>query len=314
MKMIGSNGYADTLIGGATADRIYGNGGDDLISAWENVGDAAADVIFAGDGDDLISGFAFDFGVIARSGSRGAKINGGNGYDMLILDSTSSAKVTSLGEIQRVVDIVKVEEIIYNFSGATSKQRFIGTNANDTIYIGDGGSSAEGGNGDDYLFGGGGDDTLVGGNGSDFLSGSGGRNTLTGGRGADYFQFHLTQDYSYSNITDFEKGVDKIALVIDLVDVDFVGENFGDRLRGTEREIDSLGYLHYDRGRAMDRDLFSTSAQRYEDNMIYERETGSFLQRVYLETDDGIVEYQVLLAQIQGKPDLDVDDFVFMFF
>lgn len=314
MKMIGSNGYADTLIGGATADRIYGNGGDDLISAWENVGDAAADVIFAGDGDDLISGFAFDFGVIARSGSRGAKINGGNGYDMLILDSTSSAKVTSLGEIQRVVDIVKVEEIIYNFSGATSKQRFIGTNANDTIYIGDGGSSAEGGNGDDYLFGGGGDDTLVGGNGSDFLSGSGGRNTLTGGRGADYFQFHLTQDYSYSNITDFEKGVDKIALVIDLVDDDFVGENFGDRLRGTEREIDSLGYLHYDRGRAMDRDLFSTSAQRYEDNMIYERETGSFLQRVYLETDDGIVEYQVLLAQIQGKPDLDVDDFVFMFF
>lgn len=314
MKIVGSNGYDDTLIGGTTADRIYGNGGNDLISAWEVVGDAAADVIFAGDGNDLISGFAFDFGVIARSGSRGAKINGGNGYDMLILDSTSTAKVTSLGEIQRVVDIVKVEEIIYNFSEATSKQRFIGTNANDTIYIGDGGSTAEGGNGDDYLFGGGGDDTLTGGNGNDFLSGGGGRNTLTGGRGADYFQFHLTQDYTYSNITDFEKGVDKIALVIDLVEVDFVGENFGDRLRGTEREIDSLGYLHYDRGRAMDESLFSKSAQRFEDNMIYERETGSFLQRVYLETDDGIVEYQVLLAQIQGKPDLDVDDFVFMFF
>jgi hypothetical protein len=314
MKIVGSNGYDDTLIGGIGIDRIYGNGGGDLISAWDSVGDAAADVILAGDGDDLISGFAFDFGVVARSGSRGAKINGGNGYDMLILDSTSTAKVTSLGEIQRVVDIVKVEEIIYNFSSATSKQRFLGTNTNDTLYIGDGGSTADGGNGDDYLFSGGGDDVLIGGNGNDFLSAAGGRNTLTGGRGADYFQFHLTEDYSYSNITDFEAGVDKIALVIDLVDVEFVGETFGDGLRGTERTIDPLGYLHYDRGRAMDRDLFAGSADRFADNMIYERETGSFLQRVYLETDDGIVEHKVLLAQLENRPNLDVNDFVFMFF
>ena len=112
MKIVGSNGYDDSLFGGVGVDKIYGNGGNDLISAWESPGNAAADVIFAGDGNDLISGFAFDFGVVARSGSRGAKINGGNGYDMLILDSTSSAKVTSLGEIQKVVDIVKVEEII----------------------------------------------------------------------------------------------------------------------------------------------------------------------------------------------------------
>lgn len=308
MKIVGSNGYDDTLIGGTAADRIYGNGGNDLISAWEVVGDAAADVIFAGDGNDLISGFAFDFGVIARSGSRGAKINGGNGYDMLILDSTSTAKVTSLGEIQRVVDIVKVEEIIYNFSEATTKQRFIGTNANDTIYIGEGGSTAEGGNGNDYLFAGGGDDVLVGGNGNDFLSAAGGRNTLTGGRGADYFQFHLTDDYSYSNITDFEKGVDKIALVLDIGGAMGLS-GFGDDLRYIERDMDQMGYLDYDNGRRIGRSSFSEEPGAYEGHVIYEQETGSFIYNML--PGDGTTR-QILLAHLENRPNLDADDFVFM--
>lgn len=314
MKIVGSKGYDDSLFGGAAIDRIYGDGGNDLISAWENVGDSAADVILAGDGNDLISGFEVDLGTVARSGSRGAKINGGNGYDMLIVDATSNSKVTSLGEVHRVVDIAKVEEIIYNFSNASPKQRVLGTNANDTIYIGEGGSTADGGNGDDYLFAGAGDDILMGGNGNDFLSAAGGRNTLTGGRGSDYFQFHLTQDYSYTNITDFEKGVDKIALVIDLEIVEFEGETFGDDFRLLGRSMDSMNYLDYDRGRVMDRGLFSSSAQYFTENMIYERETGSFIQRIYIEEDEGVVEYQVLLAHLENKPDLDVDDFVFMLY
>ena len=308
MKIVGSIGYDDSLFGGTGIDKIYGNGGNDLISAWTDVGDAAADQVYAGDGDDLISGFAFDFGVIARSGSRGAKINGGNGYDMLILDGTSSAKVTSLGGVQRVVDIVKVEEIIYNFTTASSKQRFVGTSANDTIYIGEGGSTADGGNGNDYLFAGSGDDVLVGGNGNDFLSAAGGRNTLTGGRGIDYFQFHLTEDYSYSNITDFEAGVDKIALVLD-IGGEFSTSTFGDGLRLLERPMDAMGYLDYDHGRILGRQDFSASQGAYDGHVIYERETGSFIYNVLM--GDGST-HQVLLAHLENRPDLDVDDFVFM--
>jgi hypothetical protein len=317
MKITGSKGFPDSLFGGAGIDQIYGDGGDDLISAWSDeggAGDAAADKVYAGDGNDLVSGFSVDFGTVARSGSRGALINGGNGYDMLIVDATTASKVTSLGEVHRVVDIMKVEEIIYNFSAATTKQRLLGTNANDTIYIGESGSTVDGGNGHDYLFGGSGDDILVGGTGDDFLSAAGGRNTLTGGNGADYFQFHITQDYSYSNITDFEKGVDKIALVLDLVDFEYETEPFGDGLRTIDREMDAMGYLDYDRGRIMGKDLFAADADYFAGSVIYEQETGSFIQRFYLEEGEGVVEYDVLLAHLDNKPKLDASDFVFMIY
>lgn len=311
MKITGSKGYADTLIGGRGPDQIYGDGGDDLISAWTSTAQAAADQIYAGDGDDLISGFSFDFGTISRSGSRGAMINGGNGYDTLIVDGTSASKTTSLGEVHRVADIIKVEEIIYNFSAATPKQKLVGTNANDTVYIGEGGSTVDGGNGDDYLFGGSGDDIMIGGTGDDFLSAAGGRNTLTGGKGADYFQFHLTEDYTYSNITDFEKGVDKIALVLDIGGT-LPTTTFGDGLRIIDRPMDQLGYLDYDHGRIMDKRLFANSDIRFANNMVYEQETGSFLQRFYFDDGNGnITEHDVLLAHLDNKPNLDADDFVF---
>lgn len=311
MKIVGSNGYADSLFGGTGADLIYGDGGNDLISAWSTPGDAAKDKVYAGDGDDLMSGFSFNLSGLARSGSRGASIDGGSGYDMLIVDAESSSKGTDLEKLEIVSNIVRVEEIIYNFSGATLKQKFIGTDTGETIYIGEGGSSADGGNGNDNLFAGAGDDTLIGGSGDDLLSAAGGRNTLTGGNGADYFQFHLTEDYSYSNITDFQKGVDKIALVLD-IGGEFLPDVFGDGLRLVEREMDGMGYLDYDHGRIMDRDLFDNNTTYFGQNMIYEQSTGSFIQRAYIEDDDGvIVEYDVLLAHLENKPNLDADDFVF---
>lgn len=311
MKIVGSEGYADSLFGHATADQIYGDSGNDLISAWSNPGDAAKDKVWAGDGSDLISGFSFNLSGLAQSGSRGAFVDGGSGYDMLILDTQSSSRATELDRLDIVSNIVRVEEIIYNFSGATQKQRFIGTDAGETIYIGEGGSTVDGGNGNDNLFAGSGEDTLVGGAGNDLLSAAGGRNTLTGGKGADYFQFHLTEDYSFSNITDFQKGVDKIALVLD-IGGEFSPRIFGDELRPVDREMDSMGYLDYDHGRIMDRGLFANNANYYAGNMIYEQSTGSFLQRVYIDDGNGgTLEYDVLLAHLENKPNLDASDFVF---
>ena len=309
MKMTGSN-YADTLIGGKKKDIIIGNDGNDLISAWEDVGDGAADEIEAGAGDDLIGGFSFNLDNVARSKSRGASVEGGSGYDSVIVDVAGNAKTTLLNRIHQVFD-VKAEEIIYNFSGATIKQTITGTNANETIYIGEGGSKALGGKGNDYLIGGQGDDVLSGGDGNDFLFAAGGRNELTGGKGADVFQFHLTEDYAYANITDFQVGVDKIALLID-IGGEFAKDLFGDELRRTERTMDDMGYINYDDGRIIDRDLFANSQLRFTENMIYEQSTGSFLQRVYLDDGaGGTIEYQVLLAHLEGKPVLSEDDFIF---
>ncbi|UVC10372.1 hypothetical protein IHQ71_07140 [Rhizobium sp. TH2] len=308
MKMTGST-YNDTLRGGKAKDLIYGNAGNDLISGWEEIGTGAADEIHAGGGNDLISGFSFNFSNPNRSKSRGASIDGDAGDDKLIVDAEGGAKITELSRLGLVAKVSGVEEIIYNFSEATLKQTLMGTKAGETIYGGENGAKIRGENGNDYLFAGRGDDVLNGGDGADFLSAAGGRNQLTGGAGADVFQFHLTEDYSYSNITDFQKGIDKIALVLDTGGPGFTLPKFGDQIRIIDREMDEMGYLNYDNGRIMDRGLFSGDADYFADEMIYEQSTGSFLQ-VFRDDDDN--EYQVLLAHVDGQPNLDVNDFVFM--
>lgn len=309
MKITGSNIRGDSLFGGSGKDHIYGNGGRDLISAWSAVGDAAADKIYAGAGDDLISGLSVDFGTLARSGSRGAFVNGGSGYDMLIIDSVTRSRETSLGKFDEVCKIVQVEEIIYNFQGLSARQTVFGSKAGETIYIGEGGSKVDGGKGNDYLFAGTGNDILKGGAGNDFLSAAGGRNTLTGGAGADYFQFRLTEDYSYSNITDFQKGVDKIALVLDTGDK-FKTKTFGDGLREIDRPLDEVGYLDYDHGRIIGRKDFRNITEIYNDNVIYEQKTGSFIYH-FVRASDG-KEFDILLAHLDDRPKLTADDFVFM--
>lgn len=311
MKIVGSKGFADSLFGGKSSDLIFGDDGNDLISAWSEIGQGAKDKVNAGAGDDLISGFSVDLTRLTRSESRGSAVDGGTGYDMLIIDTVSASKNTTLDKLEKVMNVSKVEEVIYNVSAATGKQSITGTNANETIYIGEGGSTAVGGGGNDYLFAGVGDDKLVGGTGNDFLSGGDGRNTLTGGAGADYFMFHLTDGYSYSDITDFQKGVDKIALILD-IGGEFTPDSFGDGLRFIDREMDVMGYLNYDKGRIVDRSLFSNDATFYADNMVYEQSTGSFMQHVYLDDGNGgTLEYDVALAQIRGAPNLDASDFVF---
>ncbi|MDB5553077.1 MAG: hypothetical protein JWL86_3061 [Rhizobium sp.] len=311
MKMTGST-YNDTLLGGKAKDQIYGDQGNDLISGWEIIGDGAADSIFAGAGNDLISGFSINFDSLARSKSRGASVDGGVGLDELIVDVSGKGRTVQLGNMGLVFDVKGVEEVIYNFGGATLRQTLVGTKAGESIYGGENGTKIRGEKGNDYLFSGRGDDVLNGGDGNDFLSAAGGRNQLTGGKGADYFEFHLTDDYSYSNITDFEKGIDKIALVLD-TGGEFNPLKYGDQIRMIDRPVDDMGYLNYDNGRIMDRGLFAGDADYYADEMIYEQSTGSFLQ-IFRDADDN--EYEVLLAHVESeggaKPNLDVNDFVFM--
>lgn len=315
MKITGSKGYADSLFGGKGADQIYGNDKADLLSAWESTTDGAKDQVFGGAGDDLISGFAINFSTPSRSDSRGSKVDGGADDDTLIIDGESKSKNTDLSKVHKAMDIVRVEEVIYNFDGATSKQKFTGTNASETIYVGENGSTAIGGNGNDYLFAGIGDDALSGGNGNDFLSAGSGRNTLTGGKGADYFLFYLSENFSYSNITDFEKGVDKIAIIVDTGATTLLDQasSYGDRLRTIDRSIDGAGFLDYDHGRMISRGMFDNDAGQYNSKVVYEQETGSFIRHITLsDGNGGTVEYDVLYAHLNNRPALTSDDFVFL--
>ena len=82
----------------------------------------------------------------------------------------------------------------------------------------------QGGEGDDRLWGGSGNDTLSGDNGNDTLSGNIGLDQLTGGAGSDTFvlasHVGIAQpgEEGFDTITDFEDGVDRLALDNGIVD------------------------------------------------------------------------------------------------
>ena len=312
MKMFGST-YRDSLFGSDGVDTIHANAGNDLISAWYNGRVGGADQIYGEGGNDLISGFTFNMDNLAKSASRGAYIDGGSGHDTAIIHLEASAQTVMIGRLPSAVTIKQVEDVIYHFDGLADKQRVIGTDRSETFYYGENNAHGLGADGNDYLFSGTGDDMLDGGNGNDLLSAAGGHNVLTGGKGSDYFQFHITQDYQYSEITDFQTGIDKIAMLLDTGGSVIPNHSYGDGLRLLNTPIDTLGYLDYDHGRYFDRADFTGNDPLFNGQMIYERKTGSLLQRIILDDGQGHdVTYNILIAHIDGNPNLTADDFRFM--
>jgi glycerophosphoryl diester phosphodiesterase len=131
-------------------------------------------------------------------------------------------------------------DIIYGSEGAdvlrgdlNSRNSQVGVGGDDIIYGGNGDDRIGGKGGNDELYGEAGDDAIWGDDGDDLLSGGLGNDTLTGddfsgGTGADTFVLALGE--GTDTITDFQVGVDFIALVGDL--------SFGDlTLSGNEIKV-----------------------------------------------------------------------------
>jgi len=98
--------------------------------------------------------------------------------------------------------------------GSSESDTLAGFNGKDTIKAGNGGDKLLGQNGADKLYGESGGDNLNGGKGKDWLDGGTGFNTMKGGKDADTFHFSSQLSAStYSSITDFKSGEDKIELV-----------------------------------------------------------------------------------------------------
>jgi cysteinyl-tRNA synthetase, unknown class len=89
---------------------------------------------------------------------------------------------------------------------------------NDIVYGEWGRDSIEGGDGNDMLWGNDDDDTLLGGNGDDRLVGDRGDDRLTGGAGRDIFVYEnfAPRTLGRDEITDFEAGVDKFELRLNI--------------------------------------------------------------------------------------------------
>lgn len=318
MKMFGSN-LKDTMIGTKRADTINSLLGNDLIGTG-----GGADIIKTGGGNDLITGFSFDLNSIAKSDNRGSNVDAGaGGYDVMIVELKAARRgVSEVDTFQEAMKASNVEEFIYNFSTASAKQQIVGTKKSETIVVQQGDANINTGDGDDYIFTGAGEDILIGGKGSDFIHAGEGHNTVSGGAGQDFFHFRLTDVYQYTNIEDFKAGEDKIAISIDMEQVNRLFEPdfgyvmpkrfYGDGHYGVGPELND--YVSYNHGREFDASDFKSGEVElmFDDWAYYEQETGSIFIKHYEDEPWGEnLEETVLVAHVAPGTVINESDFLF---
>ncbi|MCZ7675180.1 MAG: hypothetical protein M5U35_03835 [Roseovarius sp.] len=193
---IQQDGFTDTvqISHGVPAENgISENGG-----VWE---------LRTGNGDDSILGSGSDESFIVRGGDD--TVDGGGGVDTIRYDRGGYDSGVH-------VDLV-LEGAIGTWNGDAFTDRLYnienvrGSAFNDRIEGDANANHFEGNDGADWLQGRGGNDTLDGGAGKDTLVSESGNDVLTGGADADVFAFVIGGDSM--TITDFEAGVDDLALV-----------------------------------------------------------------------------------------------------
>lgn len=221
----------DTVCGGNGRDVIdLGTGDDRYIDTPQEgslgedtiTGNAGADAFLFGDviSADIITDFepgtdvlAFSTGLVGGLGpqdildgngsltAQGVLISGGSGRSILL------EGLSTMAGLERDIAFFTDAAI----DGTANDDGIVAGNAADFIQAGDGNDTVEAGGGRDRVFLGAGDDLY-----EDALQGGDkGRDTISGGAGADTFLFGsiLAADV----ITDFEPGIDTIALTTALV-------------------------------------------------------------------------------------------------
>ena len=197
VEFVQGGNAADTLIGGAGPNELFGSRGDDVVSGGSGPdtivggndndslsGDAGDDVIDGDDGADTMSGGGGDDSFRNDTRDRDADVlSGGKGLDAAEYDDELSVRVSldnrandgvSDPLIGGPADNVRAD--VEGVLGGESADILIG-NAAPNEFIGGGGN--------DRLIGKKGADGLIGGRGNDVLTGGGGRDTLDGEGGVD---------------------------------------------------------------------------------------------------------------------------------
>jgi Ca2+-binding RTX toxin-like protein len=155
VSYIDAGGGADTVLGGAGQDTLFGAAQGDSILGGSNDdflnGGAQADVIKGGDGNDIIRGDA-----------NNDTLDGGNGVDLLDFSGVSGGFAFTLGASGNGSASVDGNDTYSNFEGV------IGGSGSDTLTGNSGDNIIRGGPGNDIIDGGAGKDLL------DFSDGTGG--------------------------------------------------------------------------------------------------------------------------------------------
>lgn len=197
----------DVVVGGAAADDLIGEDGDDRLYAGNGddfvIGDAGEDLLRGGDGNDWLQGGAGRDEMFGEAGDD--RLDGVGGSDTL--DGGAGSDSAEYYEAEGSVTIDLGAGIARESGGSVdhlvSIENAVGS-AFDDVLRGSGGANAlEGYDGDDQLFGGKGDDILSGGAGAD---------RLEGGKGADLFVFR-EGDFGGDVVADFSRAAgDRIDL------------------------------------------------------------------------------------------------------
>jgi Ca2+-binding RTX toxin-like protein len=162
--------FRDMFWGDDKANKLYGRGGDDFLSA-----EGGNDQVFGGDGDDFI-----------RGGAGADHLDGGKDKDGADYTDSPTGVWVDLSVGKGAYGSAEGDTLV-------NIEDLYGSDFDD-ILAGDTGSNyIRGGKGDDLLKGGGGDDHLVGDQDNDTLIGGAGADFLVGGDGID------RADYGTSN-------------------------------------------------------------------------------------------------------------------
>ncbi|GAB4291744.1 MAG: hypothetical protein Kow0058_10530 [Roseovarius sp.] len=192
-----SNGAVTADLGAGT---IQQDGFTDTVTghAWE---------IRAGNGNDSLLGSAGDESFIGQGGND--TIDGADGFDRVRYDRTGYSGV----DVDLAAGTAQGSWNGGAFTDHLSNIEWVrGSAFADDIFGDINDNKLEGRDGDDFIRGRGGDDTLLGDAGNDTLVADTGDDVATGGNGADIFAFIVGGNDTLS-ITDFEPGVDDLALV-----------------------------------------------------------------------------------------------------
>ncbi len=187
--ILGFDGSADSLQGGAGNDSLYGYTGSDTYIY--NLGDGADTIYegpYSGDTDvlSLGSGITTSNIQVTHYGTYGISLTFAGQSGSILLDSQL------FGSGYGIEQIHFNDGTTWNAAQILANAWLRGNQFNDTI---------TGTSGADKIDGDGGNDTLSGGDGNDYLWGNTGNDTLTGGNGSDTFGFGT--GFGKDTITDF---------------------------------------------------------------------------------------------------------------
>ena len=182
---------------------------------------------------------------VVAGNNRSETLKGSNSDDVIFAEKGNDKVFAFNGD--DIVDAGRGKDFV---SGGQGDDLVRAGGGQDTVLGGWGDDTLRGENGKDYLLGGNGNDELFGDKGADTLIGGRGNDELTGGSGADVFTF--SGWYGHDTVTDFQAGVDEIAIRswfthgVDNLDISQDGQDvviktyYGGSIRLEDTELNEL--------------------------------------------------------------------------